>query len=159
LYIRSCCNDLTFPYTAQAESVSVNLKVPVLQHSSLKPSYACINLIRQYFANLPSPVHTDELIVVGDRLLTDVIMANRMGNQSRIHLGPPAGTISKTADDIDKEKGPVKQRPSGPLAVWTTQVWEREATIVRWSEQRMLQLIRRWIIQSVPTSGPETLKK
>jgi phosphatidylglycerophosphatase GEP4 len=64
------------PTNEQAESVSHNLSVPVLTHNSLKPSNQCIKSITSYFSSLPTPIPTSKLIVVGDRLLTDILMAN-----------------------------------------------------------------------------------
>ncbi|KDQ20145.1 hypothetical protein BOTBODRAFT_170157 [Botryobasidium botryosum FD-172 SS1] len=72
----------------QAESLSHHLGVPVLFHDVGKPG--CIPTIKRYFASLPpsstssdayavSHVQMSELVVVGDRLLTDVLMANHMG--------------------------------------------------------------------------------
>ncbi|KIJ51225.1 hypothetical protein M422DRAFT_102629, partial [Sphaerobolus stellatus SS14] len=67
------------PAGLAAESVTYKLGVPVLRHSDLKPSYRTISAIRRYFSSLSSPI-TDEkrLIVVGDRAMTDVVIANRM---------------------------------------------------------------------------------
>ena len=53
----------------------------------------------------------DELVVVGDRVFTDVVMARRM---------------------------------KGPLAVWTTGVWQREATVMRLMERVLVDVVRRW---------------
>ena len=50
-------------------------------------------------------------MIVGDRIFTDVVMANRMG---------------------------------GPLAVWTTGVWQRENMMVRWLEKRVVDMVTRW---------------
>ncbi|KAF8588856.1 HAD-superfamily phosphatase [Ramaria rubella] len=62
-----------------AESVSHNLGVPVLRHSSLKPSHRTITGIQRYFASLPSPISDPrELIVIGDRVLTDIVLAKRL---------------------------------------------------------------------------------
>ncbi|KZT39106.1 HAD-superfamily phosphatase [Sistotremastrum suecicum HHB10207 ss-3] len=71
------------PGLLAAESVSHYLGVPVLQHSSPKPSSKCIQSISDYFSSLSSgSVDLKDLAVVGDRLLTDVIMANSMGSLS-----------------------------------------------------------------------------
>ncbi|KIJ15571.1 hypothetical protein PAXINDRAFT_29563, partial [Paxillus involutus ATCC 200175] len=66
------------PGEIQAESVSHYLSVPVLRHNSPKPAYSCINAIRAYFSTLRVPIKDEELVVVGDRVFTDVVMANRM---------------------------------------------------------------------------------
>ncbi|KAJ8453727.1 hypothetical protein ONZ51_g13437 [Trametes cubensis] len=87
----------------EAESVSHHLSAPVLRHSALKPSYACINAVRAYFASLPRPVRDDELVVVGDRLFTDVVMANRMARRpaprtpAPSRSGRPASGSARTA--------------------------------------------------------------
>ncbi|PPQ71829.1 hypothetical protein CVT24_006954, partial [Panaeolus cyanescens] len=72
----------------QSESVSYHLSVPVLQHKSFKPAYSCISAIRKYFTTLQEPIKDNELIIVGDRIFTDVVLANRMRRQdylSRTH--------------------------------------------------------------------------
>ncbi|KAK0486225.1 mitochondrial PGP phosphatase-domain-containing protein [Armillaria novae-zelandiae] len=124
----------------QAESVSYHLNVPVLIHSTMKPSYSCIAAIRKYYTSLPSPVEDKELIIVGDRLFTDVVLANRIRSWKgwRSFLG------------LDREPPSAK---GGPLAVWTTGVWQKEATVLRWSEKQMLALVQRW---SRPSPGTET---
>ncbi|KAL0955749.1 hypothetical protein HGRIS_001964 [Hohenbuehelia grisea] len=100
----------------QAESVTHHLGVPVLRHPSMKPAYSCIKLIRNYFATLPKPIKDDELIVVGDRIFTDVIMANRM-----------------RTSHVD-----------GPLAVWTTGVWHKESMLMRWMEKGLVSLVAKY---------------
>jgi len=84
------------PAGIEAESVSHHLGVPVLFHSKKKPS--CEDVITRYFASLPAeyppveaipsttplpphPISTippSKLIIVGDRLLTDVLLANKL---------------------------------------------------------------------------------
>jgi len=66
----------------QAESITHTLRTPVLFHKSLKPSYSCIQSIRNYFSSLPAPITDSELVVIGDRVFTDVVMANRMKTMS-----------------------------------------------------------------------------
>ena len=58
----------------------------------------------------------DELVVIGDRIFTDVVMANRM-----------------------------KSRDSGtaPLSVWTTGVWVKEAMGMRWIEKKLVEAVRK----------------
>ncbi|TRM69042.1 mitochondrial PGP phosphatase-domain-containing protein [Schizophyllum amplum] len=104
----------------QAEAVGHALGVPVLCHTSYKPSYSCIADIRAYFASLPNPVRDDELVVVGDRVFTDVVMARRM---------------------------------KGPLAVWTTGMWQREALLMRGMEHGLVNVVRRW---AKPADDPTT---
>ena len=105
---------------SQAESVSYHLSVPVLRHNSPKPAYSCIKSIRTYFSTLQVPIKKEELVIVGDRIFTDVVMANRMRDSGR-------------ADER-----------CGPLAVWTTGVWQREGMMVRWLEKRVVDMVTRW---------------
>lgn len=100
----------------QAESVGHYLRVPVLRHDTPKPGYSCIQGVRSYFASLPSPVKDDELVVIGDRIFTDVVMANRM----------------KSGDN-----------GKGPLAIWTSGVWKKEATSMRWIEKKLVDAVTR----------------
>jgi len=101
----------------QAESISHYLQVPVLRHNTPKPGYSCIQGIRNYFTSLLSPVTDDELIVIGDRIFTDVVMANRMRRQ-------------------DSEKG--------PLAIWTSSVWTKEAMGMRWMEKKLVEAVTKY---------------
>jgi Mitochondrial PGP phosphatase len=67
----------------QAENVSHNLGVPVLRHPSMKPSRRTIGAIQRYFASLHSPISDPrQLIVIGDRVFTDVVIANKLGGFS-----------------------------------------------------------------------------
>ncbi|KAF9022288.1 HAD-superfamily phosphatase [Hymenopellis radicata] len=95
----------------QAESVSYHLA-----------SYSCIKSIRQYYSSLDTPVRDDQLLIVGDRLFTDITLANRMRLTNKD--APP---------------------PQGPLAIWTTGVWQKEATVMRWGEARLLALVQKWV--------------
>lgn len=71
------------PAGLAAESVSHKLGVPVLCHPNLKPSYKTISAIQQYFSSLPAPIDDQKkLIIIGDRVMTDVAIANRMGAYS-----------------------------------------------------------------------------
>lgn len=112
----------------QAESVSYHLSVPVLRHDTLKPGYSCIASIRSYFSSLSVPISDDELVIVGDRIFTDVIMANRMRY----------GFVSSSNGT------PACARIGGPLAIWTNGVWQKESTIMRWAEKRLLDVVRKW---------------
>ena len=58
----------------------------------------------------------DELVVIGDRIFTDVVMANRM----------------KSGDN-----------GRGPLAIWTLGVWEKEAMGMRWIEKKLVEAVTR----------------
>ena len=116
----SISQNLTFLYSSflklllQAESISHYLQVPVLRHNTPKPGHSCIQGVRNYFASLPSPIKDDELVVIGDRIFTDVVMANRM----------------KSGDN-----------GKGPLAIWTTGVWTKEAMGMRWIEKKLVEAV------------------
>ena len=56
----------------------------------------------------------DELVVIGDRIFTDVVMANRM----------------KSGDN-----------GKGPLAIWTSGVWTKEAMGMRWIEKKLVEAV------------------
>ncbi|KAF9804659.1 hypothetical protein IEO21_09312 [Rhodonia placenta] len=130
----------------QAESVTFHLSVPVLRHPSFKPSYSCIGSIRAYFASLPKPILDEELIIVGDRLLTDIVMANRMARRRSPSHGrslrdeKSESTIRNASDALALEK-------IGPLAVWTSGVWERESMPIRWLEQSILKGVENWVVR------------
>ncbi|KAF8548383.1 HAD-superfamily phosphatase [Imleria badia] len=113
----------------QAESVSHYLSVPVLRHNAPKPAYSCIKSIRGYFSTLRDPIKDEELVIVGDRIFTDIVMANRM------RVRPV-----RSAEGADAEKG----SRCGPLAVWTTGVWQRESMMVRWLEKSVVDVVTRW---------------
>ncbi|KAH9485605.1 Phosphatidylglycerophosphate phosphatase 1, chloroplastic [Psilocybe cubensis] len=120
----------------QAESVSHHLGVPVLSHKAMKPAYSCITAIRGYFKSLPDPVEDNELIVVGDRVFTDLVLANRMRMQYQRRS-------SKTrplpdASNENQESCPV---PQGPLSIWTKGVWERESMLMRKMEYGLISLM------------------
>jgi phosphatidylglycerophosphatase GEP4 len=113
---------------SQAESVSYHLSVPVLRHDTLKPGYSCIASIRAYFSSLRVPIPDDELVIVGDRIFTDVVMANRLRS----------GFASSSSD------APAPARIGGSLAIWTDGVWQKESMMMRWAEKRLIDIVRRW---------------
>ena len=69
----------------QAESIIAKLGAPVLIHAHPKPAPKCIELINKYFRSLrsslndSSPILPSELVVIGDRVTTDIIMSNSPG--------------------------------------------------------------------------------
>ncbi|KAJ7188790.1 mitochondrial PGP phosphatase-domain-containing protein [Mycena filopes] len=132
----------------QAESVKRSLQVPVLFHSTPKPGYSCIKGIQRYFSSLRTPVRTEQLIVVGDRVFTDVVLANRLRNLERgsgfLHMCfrcvfERGGTPGRENDAASSQRS----TESGPLAIWTTNVWKQEATIMRWCEKKLVDIIQR----------------
>ncbi|TDL22348.1 hypothetical protein BD410DRAFT_788612 [Rickenella mellea] len=159
----------------KAESVSISLGVPVLRHDALKPSHACIRDIMNYFFSSPSftgqsPGKVDEehgrkrptadtnwdilkpLIVVGDRLFTDVILANRM--RRLLNTNDPKGQISNDPDaNSTSSTNDAGRTPDGPFAVYTTGVWKRESILMRFTEKALLRAVERWVI------GEEEIKR
>ncbi|KAH9915485.1 mitochondrial PGP phosphatase-domain-containing protein [Fomitopsis serialis] len=139
----------------QAESVSHHLSVPVLRHTSLKPSYSCIASIRAYFASLPRPIRDEELVVVGDRIFTDTVMANRMARHERVSQPSAPSIADEQPDSVDspsKELDVFAPPTSslrvrvGPLAILTTTVWERDSPILRRLEMQFLRGVERWVL-------------
>ncbi|CAA7260517.1 unnamed protein product [Cyclocybe aegerita] len=133
----------------QSESVTYHLGVPVLFHKSFKPAYSCITAIRTYFSSLPNPIHDHELIVVGDRVFTDVVLANRIRMQSGKRRGLASSVDEQERSSTsDMEPQPL-MGPSGPLAIWTTGVWEKESMLMRCLERSLVKYVERW---STPSS-------
>jgi len=130
------------PGEIQAESVTHHLSVPVLRHKVFKPSYSCLTSIRNYFTSLPKPVKDEELIVVGDRIFTDIVMANRM---SRRRARPAPNQESKDGSPAGSSIQNDGQTRVGPLSVWTTGVWEKESMIMRHLEKAFMQSIQRYV--------------
>lgn len=70
------------PSGAQAEELEFNTGVTVLRHQHRKPSQACQAEILAHFRKRGVVTKPSQICVVGDRLLTDVVMANMMGARS-----------------------------------------------------------------------------
>ncbi|KAL8722968.1 MAG: hypothetical protein Q9225_000661 [Loekoesia sp. 1 TL-2023] len=68
------------PSNTEASLLSSETNIPVLRHSTKKPG--CGSQIITHFLNAPGSCVTsaDQIAVVGDRLFTDVMMANMMGS-------------------------------------------------------------------------------
>lgn len=114
----------------------------------MKPGYACIKAIRAYFASLPQPVPDNALFIVGDRIFTDIVLANRMRKfkrEIRSNKNTLADTFEK-AKTIESSQGrtPVGNELEGPLAVFVEGVWKKEATAMRYLEKKLVDLVRRW---------------
>lgn len=85
-----------------------------------------------------------ELIIVGDRIFTDVIMANRIRKASQAKWRPPP---LKSSTGLLEEKNPVEPEQevvNGPLAIWTTSVWKREAMVMRYLEHSLVKAVDKW---------------
>ena len=70
------------PGGAEADLLERNTGVSVLRHSTKKPG--CGSEVLQYFRSQPESGVTkpSQIAIVGDRLFTDVMMANLMGSWS-----------------------------------------------------------------------------
>ncbi|EDR09086.1 uncharacterized protein LACBIDRAFT_296345 [Laccaria bicolor S238N-H82] len=135
----------------QAESVSHHLQAPVLHHKTFKPAYSCISAIRTYFLSLSFAIRDEELVIVGDRIFTDVVMANRMRksceSSSKGILGTTLSCAFEKSGTVATEKGASHVNdfhPAGPLAIWTTGVWEKESMVMRWFERSLVKTVERW---------------
>ena len=87
----------------------------------------------------------NELIVVGDRIFTDVVMANRMARKQAV---PSNGTPQDipASEKSQQTTASSKQERVGPLSIWTTGVWEREAMPMRFLEKSFTEAIRRHVV-------------
>lgn len=135
----------------QAESVSYHLRVPVLLHASLKPSYACTAAALSALPDLAP----HELIVVGDRIFTDVVLAHRLAHPRTLmaRIAARLGLAPARADSSPSDAGAGSSASVGgggeyaraPLAVWTTGVWMRESMGMRSAEGWLVRLVERWV--------------
>ena len=128
--------------------MTYHLSAPVLRHKVFKPSYSCISSIRNYFASLPKPVTDDELIVVGDRIFTDIVLANRMSRRRVSPSSNPVEEKEKMREGSSEDGATSKSAPSrsGPLSVWTCGVWQREAMTMRYLEKSLLRGIQSYVV-------------
>ncbi|KAI0261271.1 mitochondrial PGP phosphatase-domain-containing protein [Gloeopeniophorella convolvens] len=122
------------PSQLQADSVAHHLHARVLLHGALKPAYACADAALAALPNLAP----HELVVVGDRVFTDVVLARRLAQPRTLW----ARVVARLRPAPEPEPG---ESGGAPLAVWTTGVWQREATAMRWAEARLVQLAERWV--------------
>ena len=123
--------------------MTYHLGVPVLRHDGLKPSFSCIQGIRTYFSSLPRPIHDEELFVVGDRVFTDVVLANRM--RKSLPEVAPSENRETLIDGVHKE---TSGGSVGPLSILTTNLLRRESMTMRGLENVLLSNVERWIVGS-----------
>ncbi|KAI9465920.1 mitochondrial PGP phosphatase-domain-containing protein, partial [Lactarius psammicola] len=121
------CDD---PAQLQAESVAYHLRAPVLLHAALKPSYACATAALSALPDLAP----HEIVVVGDRVFTDVVLAHRL-THPRTSWNRLVARLARASQSFG----------SAPLAVWTTGVWQRESMAMRWAESRLVHLVEWWV--------------
>ena len=85
---------------------------------------------------------------MGDRVFTDVVIANRMRMQSnRQQQNLLASPGAEKESQLEASQPEI---PAGPLAIWTTGVWERENMFMRWMERGLVNTVERW---STPPTG------
>lgn len=129
----------------QAESVSHHLGVPVLLHAALKPSYACAAAALDA---LPD-VAPHELVVVGDRIFTDVVLTHRLAHPrtlfARIASRLRFASVPPDGAGLGGGRGEELSHATAPLAVWTTGVWTRESMGMRRVEAWLVRLAERWV--------------
>ncbi len=133
----------------QAESVSYHLRAPVLLHASLKPSYSCTAAALSALPDLAP----HELIVVGDRIFTDVVLAHRLGHPrtlmariaARLGLAPAQSGLSSGGAEARSSASVGGEFTRAPLAVWTTGVWMRESMAMRRAETWLVHFVERWV--------------
>jgi phosphatidylglycerophosphatase GEP4 len=135
----------------QAESVAYHLHAPVLLHAALKPSYACTNAALSALPGLAP----HELVVIGDRIFTDVVLAHRFSHPrtlmariaARLGLAPaqPDSSSGYAGAGSSVSVGGGGECTRAPLAVWTTGVWTRESMAMRWAEGWLVHLVERWV--------------
>ncbi|KAH7102187.1 HAD phosphatase [Auriculariales sp. MPI-PUGE-AT-0066] len=79
LVVSNSAGTVDDPGAIQAESVSHALGVPVLIHLAKKPGWPCVRDVRREFAKSAEHLADEQkLAVIGDRLLTDVVLAHRL---------------------------------------------------------------------------------
>ncbi|KAF8268893.1 mitochondrial PGP phosphatase-domain-containing protein [Lactarius quietus] len=129
------------PAQLQAESVAHHLRAPVLLHAALKPSYACATAALSALPDLAP----HEIVVVGDRVFTDVVLAHRLA-----HPRTPWTRFIARLARVSQRLGSAPSLDPGvtgsaPLGVWTTGVWQRESMALRWAESRLVHFVEWWI--------------
>ncbi|THX44217.1 HAD-superfamily phosphatase [Aureobasidium pullulans] len=80
LIVSNSAGTLSDPTGAEADLLEKNTGVKVLRHNTKKPG--CHPDVLSYLRNAPDTgvTHASQVAIVGDRLFTDVMMANMMGS-------------------------------------------------------------------------------
>ncbi|KAH0371270.1 HAD-superfamily phosphatase, partial [Aureobasidium melanogenum] len=80
LIVSNSAGTLSDPTGAEADLLEKNTGVKVLRHNTKKPG--CHPDVLSYLRNTPDTgvTHPSQIAIVGDRLFTDVMMANMMGS-------------------------------------------------------------------------------
>ena len=154
------------PSLIQAESVARHLGVPVLVHETKKPGQKVVKAIHKYFTadyrlvpviypshssmygpRLPSRSRADptplKLMVIGDRVTTDIILASRLRAFLQTH--------QSSSNSSSGESNPV-------CSVLTQNIWQKEklgTRFMRWAENRALKLVIQYSHQNSSMNGSE----
>jgi phosphatidylglycerophosphatase GEP4 len=92
-------------------------------------------------------------VIVGDRIFTDIVLANRMSRTWAVQSSSTAVDDEKLAFASEAEETRLRKARAariGPLSVWTTGVWKKESMTMRYLEKSLVQNIQRFI---VPDNG------
>lgn len=89
---------------------------------------------------------------MGDRVFTDVVMTNRMRREMRLDNSTRASTLQST--ELTGQ-GSEASQPNGPLAIWTSAVWEKEAMGMRFLEKKLVEIVQRWTKDAKEDDGPD----
>lgn len=162
------------PALIQAESVARYLQAPVLVHDNKKPSRKVARAIEEFFSSgqgrtaaiFPSDQYNLEhpscpesqtyssplkLVVIGDRLTTDIVLASRL----RMQLLNRRASALPSAVDFDSSENPV-------MSVLTQNIWQKEklgTRFLRLLENKALKLATRHISSTMPfQTEPTPLK-
>ncbi|WAQ87364.1 hypothetical protein PtA15_8A268 [Puccinia triticina] len=154
------------PSLIHAESVARHLGVPVLVHETKKPGQKVVKAIHKYFTadyrlvpviypshssmygpRLPSRSRADptplKLMVIGDRVTTDIILASRLRAFLQTH--------QSSSNSSSGESNPV-------CSVLTQNIWQKEklgTRFMRWAENRALKLVIQYSHQNSSMNGSE----
>lgn len=52
-------------------------------------------------------------------------------------------------------QGSEASQPNGPLAIWTSAVWEKEAMGMRFLEKKLVEIVQRWTKDAKEDDGPD----
>jgi phosphatidylglycerophosphatase GEP4 len=74
-------------------------------------------------------------------VFTDVVLANRMRGGRRFKNTTWTFGHQETESSCQRKE---PHRPDGPLAIWTTGVWEKEAMSMRILERKLVEVVQCW---------------
>lgn len=164
LLVSNSAGSSSDPQGLGAESVSSHLGVPVLCHTTKKPGSACVRQVVEHFQSLSlrraEPALPLHVLVVGDRISTDMVFSHRIARQLR------------EADQRAQCTSILTTQLWGRESLFTTALRALESSVLRqlarigippggsWYDQRMSpsSALHDWIsIPAVPTSSESVL--